>query len=55
MDHVYGESVILDYLASKRISTGAAWKCGTLWLTGQRRGAVSDACKRISTGAASGS
>ena len=24
VDHVYGESVILDYLASKRISTGAA-------------------------------
>ena len=23
VDHVYGESVILDYLASKRISTGA--------------------------------
>ena len=23
VDHVYGESVILDYLASKRISTGS--------------------------------
>ena len=29
VDHVYGESVILDYLASKRISTGAARKTGS--------------------------